>query len=37
MPIRNLWSLEFGEVITAEALLKNIKGCEVFFLSMMLA
>jgi len=31
MPIRNLWSLECGEVITAEALLKNIKGCEVYF------
>lgn len=31
MPIRNLWSLECGEVITAETLLKNIKGCEVYF------
>lgn len=31
MPIRNLWSLECGEVITAEALLKNIKDCEVYF------
>lgn len=31
MPIRNLWSLECGEVITAEALLKNVKGCEVYF------
>jgi len=31
MPIRNLWSLECGEVITAEALLKNAKGCEIYF------
>jgi hypothetical protein len=31
MPIRNLWSLECGEVITAETLLKNIKDCEVYF------
>jgi len=31
MPIRNLWSLECGEVVTAEALLKNVKGCEVYF------
>jgi len=31
MPIRNLWSLECGEIITTEALLKNIKGCEVYF------
>lgn len=31
MPIRNLWSLECGEVITAEALLKNVKGCQIYF------
>jgi hypothetical protein len=31
MPIRNLWSLECGEVITAEALRKNVEGCEVYF------
>jgi len=31
MPIRNLWSLECGEVITAEAFLKNVKGSEVYF------
>lgn len=31
MPIRNLWSLETGEVVTAEAILINVKGAEVFF------
>lgn len=31
MPIRNLWSLECGEVITAETLLKNLKDCGVYF------
>jgi len=31
MPIRNLWSLECGEVITAETLPKNVNDCEVYF------
>lgn len=31
MPIRNLWSLECGEVVTPEAILENIKGSEVYF------
>jgi hypothetical protein len=31
MPIRNLWSLESGEVVTAEAILENIKDSEVYF------
>ena len=31
MPIRNFWSLECGEVITAEALTKNVKDCEIYF------
>lgn len=31
MPIRNLWSLESGEVVTAEAILENIKPSEVYF------
>lgn len=31
MPIRNLWSLESGEVVTAEAILENIEGIEVYF------
>ena len=31
MPIRNIWSLETGEAVTAEALLKNVEGCEVYF------
>jgi len=31
MPIKNLWSLETGEAVTAEALLKNVEGCEVYF------
>jgi hypothetical protein len=31
MPIRNIWSLETGEAMTAEALLENVKGCEVYF------
>jgi len=31
MPIRNIWSLECGEVITAEAMLGNVKGAEVYF------
>src|SRR3972149_9506007 len=31
MPIRNLWSLECGEVVTAEAILENVKGAEVYF------
>ena len=31
MPIRNFWSLECGEVITAEALIENIEDCEVYF------
>lgn len=31
MPIRNLWSLESGEVVTAEAILENVKDSEVYF------
>lgn len=31
MPIRNLWSLECEEVITAEELLRNVKPCQVYF------
>lgn len=31
MPIRNIWSLETGEAVAAEALLENVKGCEVYF------
>lgn len=31
MPIRNLWSLECGEIVTAEALLRNVKGSDVYF------
>jgi hypothetical protein len=31
MPIRNLWSLECGEVLTAEAIIENVKGSEVYF------
>jgi len=31
MPIRNLWSLECGEVVTAEAILENVKSAEVYF------
>jgi len=31
MPIRNLWSLESGEVVTVEAMLENIKDIEVYF------
>jgi len=31
MSIRNFWSLETGEVITAEALLRNVEGIEVYF------
>ena len=31
MPIRNLWSLECGEVLTAEAILDNVKDSEVYF------
>jgi len=31
MPIRNLWSLESGEVVSAEAILDNIKDSEVYF------
>jgi len=31
MPIRNLWSLECGEVLTAETLLENISDVEVYF------
>lgn len=31
MPIRNIWSLETGEAVTAEALLKNVGGCGVYF------
>lgn len=31
MPIRNLWSLESGEVVTAEAILDNVKDSEVYF------
>lgn len=31
MPLRNIWSLEPGEVITAEEILKNIPNCEVYF------
>ena len=31
MPIRNRWSIECGEVITAEALLDKVEGCEIYF------
>lgn len=31
MPIRNLWSLEPGECITAEKIFEVIKDCEVYF------
>jgi hypothetical protein len=31
VPIRNIWSLETGEAVAAEALLENVKGCEVYF------
>jgi len=31
MPIRNLWSLESGEVVTAENMLENIEDAEVYF------
>jgi hypothetical protein len=31
LPIRNIWSLETGEAVTAEALLENVEGCEVYF------
>jgi hypothetical protein len=31
MPIRNMWSLECGEVLTAEAVIENVKGVEVYF------
>jgi hypothetical protein len=31
MPFRNLWSLNSGEVLAAEAALKNIPGIDVYF------
>ena len=31
MPIRNMWSLECGEVLTAEAILDHVKSAEVYF------
>lgn len=31
MSIRNLWSLEPGECIIAEKILKELKGCDVYF------
>ena len=31
MPIRNIWSLETGEAVTAEVLLENVENCEVYF------
>jgi hypothetical protein len=31
MPIRNMWSLECGEVLTAEAILEHVKGAEIYF------
>jgi len=36
MPIRNLWSLESGEVVTAETILENVKDSEVIFHFMIL-
>lgn len=29
--IRNMWSLEPGEAVTAEALLRNLTDCDVYF------
>ena len=31
MPIRNMWSLEPGEVLVAEHILKDIPDCQVYF------
>jgi len=31
LSIRNMWSLEPGECITAEKILQELKGCEVYF------
>jgi hypothetical protein len=31
MPIRNIWSLEPGECITAESILEKVKDCDVYF------
>ncbi|MGD0072209.1 MAG: hypothetical protein ABSB71_11695 [Candidatus Bathyarchaeia archaeon] len=31
MPIRNMWSLECGEVLTAQAILDHVKGAEIYF------
>lgn len=31
MPIRNMWSLECGEVLTAEAILQHVQDSEIFF------
>lgn len=31
MPVRNLWSLEPGECVTAEEILKKLRDCEVYF------
>lgn len=31
MPVKNMWSLEIGEVIVAEILLKKLKDCEIYF------
>jgi len=31
MPLRNVWSLEPGECITAEKLLEEVKNCSIYF------
>jgi hypothetical protein len=31
MPIRNVWSLEPGECITAERILEEVEDCAVYF------
>jgi hypothetical protein len=31
MPIRNMWSLECGEVLTSEAIIEHVKDVEIFF------
>lgn len=31
MPIRNMWSLECGEVLTAEAISEHVKGSDIYF------
>jgi len=31
MPIRNIWSLEPGECITAEKIMEELKDCEIYF------